>query len=388
MDDIQTYLKHATSQIIDALDDRQRLKSLLSDCLSGNKLQLNLLLNAYDNDVPVKLQNSATVPDKNLFLQGLVQSLTSDYGITEQAALWAIESWCLILGVSLLPSAPQSNVATVDDSVDVVVSQFESFLASSLKSSTVKNYILEVRKFIDHECIIHIDDITCDDVNDYIENGTEGYSSITSLKRRRSILEKLLKFLADRGFVQSYLLSECGMDYQSANSAHVANTAAQPQGTIASPIIKPLPSASVAQPINALLNNASPQQSPISGVPMSVLNKLLEDDDYIDYSLSLQDTYYVIRSPSNEKKAGITFDGLRINKSDNSEYAFLLDVPRNMAKKKIKIIGYLYLNTGAYIDSDSAYPDFDHYKLWFYSYNFPNNKFTKPFFIRLRFAVD
>ena len=397
------------------LDDRQRLKSILSDCLSGNKLQLNLLLNAYDNDVPAKLPNSANVPDKNLFLQGLVQSLTSDYGITEQAALWAIDSWCLILGVSLLASTQQSNVATVDDSAEVVISQFESFLSSSLKSSTVKNYIFEVTKFINHKSITKIGDITSDDVNDYIENGTEGYSSITSLKRRRCILEKLLKFLANRGFVHPSLLSACNIDYHIIQkpdlNASVAKAKDIEQRSCSNVNYKEGDTIIICEGKhtglkciidsidrnNGLLKVAVDifgRHTPIGlidcnhvlNIPNTVLDKLLEEDDYIDFSLSLKDTYYVIRSPSNEKKAGISFDSLD-SRRDGDDFRFVLPISRKDARKKIYLYEYHYSNLGSFIDKGCYAPDYDHYELFVWANTFPEGKLTNPYFVRFVFSV-
>lgn len=109
MDNLQTSLKNASSQIIPALNDRQRLKALLSDCLVDNRLPLNLLLNAFDIAIVEKLQNSPTGSSKELFLQRLVHNLTGDYGITEQSALWAIDTWCIILGVTPLSSNTKVN---------------------------------------------------------------------------------------------------------------------------------------------------------------------------------------------------------------------------------------------------------------------------------------
>ncbi len=69
----------------------------MSDCLADNKLQLNLLLFAYDNGFVGKLKNSNAAFDKELFLQRLVQDLINDHGITEQSATWTIETWDLLL---------------------------------------------------------------------------------------------------------------------------------------------------------------------------------------------------------------------------------------------------------------------------------------------------
>ena len=395
MDPVQIYLKKEATKIIASLDDRQRLKNILLDCLSGNKLQLNLLFNAYDSGLTTKLQNSDTVPDKNLFVQALVHSLTSDYGITEQAALWAIESWCLILGVPSFPIDRQADAAiTADNTTNILVSQFGSSLSTSLKANTIKSYILEIKKFITHKNIKVISDITSDNVNDYIENGTDGYSSISSLKHRRCIFEKLLKFLASRGLVQSSLLSACGMDFSNANNPSVVNSSTQKTvvsqvSTIASSQVNTNPLPALLQRTPPLQNNPLLPSLVVPKVPQAVLNKLLEEDDYIDFSLSLIDTYYVIRSPSNENKAGISLDRLIISQDNDGNYSFLLEVSRKIAKLRKSIDCYIYSNTGIFVDKNGYNtPDFDHYKWSLTRYSFPGRKITRPFFIRLRFQVD
>ena len=392
MDTIQTQLKKASTQITASLNDRQRLKALLSDCLAGNKLQLNILLNAYDNGLIEKLQHNATVSDKSLFLQGLVQSLTGDYGISEKAALWAIETWCIILDVPSLSSDKTINTNIASSAnIDVVLSQFESYISSSLKSSTVKSYMNDIRKFISYKDIGVVSDINSDNVNDYIENGIDGFSSITALKRRRGLLEKLLRFLVDSGLVQPSLLSDCEMDISGINQATPINTTIMqntPQiSTNAILSGHPLTQNNSIQTPTASQNNPLMTSIAIPGVPQVVLDRLLEDDDYIDFSLSLKDTYYIIRSPSNELKAGISFDKMELVHIESYEYHFTLTIPRKLAAKKYRLRIFLYSDKGSYMDCNTETPVFDHYSSNIYAFRFPKEKFTKPFFIRLLFDV-
>ncbi len=210
MDDIQIILKNAASLIVASLDNRPRLKSVLSDCLHGKKLQLNLLLNAYDNGCVTIIQNSDSTSDKELFIQRLVQSLTSDYGITAQAAIWTIETWSLIIeSASPITSSSSDTNLSSSSNINLALTQYESFLKLTLKESTVKNYLSEINKFIKHENIVFVKDIDSDKVNDYIENGVDGYiNSMTSLKRRRSIFIRFLEFLADSGLLQPSLCKD------------------------------------------------------------------------------------------------------------------------------------------------------------------------------------
>ena len=464
MDDIQVKLKESAKQIVAALEDRQRLRSVLSDGLSGNRLQLNLLLNAYDSDIPVKIRNSVGVPDRNLFMQGLVQSLTGDYGITEEAASWAIEAWCQILEISLPSSvaSPASApvVLSASSDMDLVLSQYEIILRATVMKSTVNSYMIELRKFVRKKEISKASDISSEAVDDYIQNGMNGYyASISSLKKRRGVLEKFLGFLADSGLVQLSLLKECNMEYSKAVSSvpvsqptvsQATMQASSPSATganapVAGKVPLQVPSRSsisklaapqtaksavssatkkingrssnssslqvtqkppVSQPVvsrrtasmimtNAATasahrsNNTPSQPISIPGVSPAVLDRLLENDEYIDLSLSSKDEYYVIRCPSNEAKAGISFEDLEIMPYNAGMgglwYILKLHVPRKVAQKYIQASCYVYSNKGVFIRKGEESPDFDHYnwimilpKTW-------DGKCTNPFFIRMLF---
>jgi hypothetical protein len=75
---------------------------VLADCLPSNKLQQNLLLNAYDIDVVKGLSNSA---DKTLIALNLVSQMENDFGIQKDSAVWAIATWCYLLDLSEIGAA-------------------------------------------------------------------------------------------------------------------------------------------------------------------------------------------------------------------------------------------------------------------------------------------
>lgn len=94
MESIQDTLLNLVNAVPNCLNDRQKLKSALLDLLPEKKLQINLLLNAYDEGIVARLSKSA---DATLTALQMVKILMDGYGVTRNAALWSIASWCVIL---------------------------------------------------------------------------------------------------------------------------------------------------------------------------------------------------------------------------------------------------------------------------------------------------
>ena len=95
------------------------MKSLLADSIPLNKREINLLLSAYDEEFHKKL---AAQQDKALFAIRSIKQLRDDYGMTEDAAFWTVESWCYLLGMDeialaineIKPSQPASQRQHLD----------------------------------------------------------------------------------------------------------------------------------------------------------------------------------------------------------------------------------------------------------------------------------
>ena len=94
MDDIQTKLIEMITAHPQCTTNRQKLKSLLADYLPSNRREINLLLSAYDEELHKKL---ASQQDTTLFAIRSIKQLRDDYGMTEDAAFWTVESWCYLL---------------------------------------------------------------------------------------------------------------------------------------------------------------------------------------------------------------------------------------------------------------------------------------------------
>ena len=102
MDNMQIALSQMIHNNQECIINRQTLKAVLMDVLPGKKLEINLILNAYDEGIVEKLQNSS---DTTLTALRLIRVLSDEYGLTNNASKWAVVSWCYILGLSEIAKA-------------------------------------------------------------------------------------------------------------------------------------------------------------------------------------------------------------------------------------------------------------------------------------------
>lgn len=94
MDDIQKKLVTMIKEQPSCINDRKQLRAILLDYLPQNKLQQNLILNAYDEDIVDRLKPSS---DVTLHALQMVKILSDGYGLTKDAAMWSVISWCQML---------------------------------------------------------------------------------------------------------------------------------------------------------------------------------------------------------------------------------------------------------------------------------------------------
>lgn len=79
-------------------EDRSRCSGLLRDlCLGQCKPEINLLLLALEEGVPVLLQGEQGRTPPEILVKRLVKRLREERHLTEEAALWAVESWAFAL---------------------------------------------------------------------------------------------------------------------------------------------------------------------------------------------------------------------------------------------------------------------------------------------------
>lgn len=109
MDDIQKRLTQMLEEWPDCVDDRRQFRSLLQDYIPQNKLQANLLLNAYDEDVVTQLKSSS---DVTLHALQLAKSLSDNYGVTKESAIWSVVTWCYMLCLDEVAESIEGTLVT------------------------------------------------------------------------------------------------------------------------------------------------------------------------------------------------------------------------------------------------------------------------------------
>lgn len=79
--------------------DARRCEGLLRDLCGAHRREINLLVNALEERVPLDLLAAQRTMPHGLLLARLSKRLEEQLGLTEEAARWAVESWALALGV-------------------------------------------------------------------------------------------------------------------------------------------------------------------------------------------------------------------------------------------------------------------------------------------------
>jgi len=79
--------------------DPRRLEALLRDHCSAYKREVNVLAAALKERVPFELLKANDSFPQGVILARLVKRLMEDLGLSEDVAIWAVETWALALGV-------------------------------------------------------------------------------------------------------------------------------------------------------------------------------------------------------------------------------------------------------------------------------------------------
>ena len=80
--------------------DARRCESLLNDLCGEYRREINVLVNAIEERVPLDLLAAASSMPRELLLTKLERRLEEQTALTIEAAQWAVESWALALGVA------------------------------------------------------------------------------------------------------------------------------------------------------------------------------------------------------------------------------------------------------------------------------------------------
>ncbi len=95
MDAIQRIVVESLNSHPEFLNDKNALRGALLDILPKDKLQANVLLFAYEQDVVNRLKGEGIDQVKASVITGL----QNNYGITKENAAWCVETWCYVLGI-------------------------------------------------------------------------------------------------------------------------------------------------------------------------------------------------------------------------------------------------------------------------------------------------
>ncbi|HWT00894.1 MAG TPA: hypothetical protein VN256_11665 [Pyrinomonadaceae bacterium] len=84
----------------DLCSDARRCEGLLRDLCGEHRREINLLVGALRERVPLDLMAAQGSVPRGLLLTRLSRRLEDQLAVTEEAARWAVDSWALALGVA------------------------------------------------------------------------------------------------------------------------------------------------------------------------------------------------------------------------------------------------------------------------------------------------
>lgn len=94
MDEVQKKVSRITDIIPNCLSNRRILQSGLSDILADDRLHINLLMAAYDENIVGKLNGEK---DSTIAANYLVRQLHNSYGFHNSLCVWTVVTWLFIL---------------------------------------------------------------------------------------------------------------------------------------------------------------------------------------------------------------------------------------------------------------------------------------------------
>lgn len=92
-------------------DDPRRCEALLRDYCPGYKREIHVLVNALRERVAADLLRSQNGTPYEVQLARLTRRLRDSFGLVDEAAAWAVESWALALGVIATPTQESKPAA-------------------------------------------------------------------------------------------------------------------------------------------------------------------------------------------------------------------------------------------------------------------------------------
>lgn len=121
----------------DICGDARRCESLLNDLCGEYRREINVLVTAINERVPLDLLAASSSTPRELLLTKLEKRLEEQTALTIDAAQWAVESWALALGVVTEAEIEERNRKRVQPTP--TISRGEAFESGSNEESKVKN---------------------------------------------------------------------------------------------------------------------------------------------------------------------------------------------------------------------------------------------------------
>lgn len=102
----------------DCVTNRSKLKAFLADIFCGDKLKINILMDAYDEGIVDKIEKASVC--SNMLQSQMTRLLILNHGISEERAVWAVNFWVKEYGILYLGKGTDSNASnkTADETVN------------------------------------------------------------------------------------------------------------------------------------------------------------------------------------------------------------------------------------------------------------------------------
>jgi len=117
--------------------DARRCESLLNDLCGEYRREINVLVNAIEERVPLDLLAAASSMPRELLLTKLEKRLEEQTALTIDAARWSVESWALALGATTEAEIEERNRKR--EKHTPTISRGEAIQTDSAEESKVKN---------------------------------------------------------------------------------------------------------------------------------------------------------------------------------------------------------------------------------------------------------
>jgi hypothetical protein len=117
--------------------DARRCESLLNDLCGEFRREINVLVNAIEERVPLDLLAASSSMPRELLLTKLEKRLEEQTALTIDAARWAVESWALALGVATESEIEERLRKRTNP--PPTISRGETFETNSSEENKVKN---------------------------------------------------------------------------------------------------------------------------------------------------------------------------------------------------------------------------------------------------------